>query len=42
MPTESAMLNNRSMPSKANREDVDLTSSRGRHEALVEALEIRS
>lgn len=30
MPTESTMLNERSRPSKANREDVDLTSFGGR------------
>jgi hypothetical protein len=42
MPAESTMLYERSKQSKANREDVGLTSSRGRHEALIEALEIRS
>ena len=30
MPTESTMLNERSRPSKANREDVELTSFGGR------------
>lgn len=30
MPTESTMLNERSRPSKASREDVDLTSFGGR------------
>ncbi len=42
MSTELTVLNERIRPSKASREDVDPTSSKGCDEALAEALEVRS